>query len=256
MNDTPASTRGQWEQRAAQSGNRLSGVLFRGFSEQANAAMHRWHEWVVSQSFLPRLANAARVLDLGCGYGRLSKTVREHRADIDLIGQDVSPSYCKLFREDIGDCVQADGCRAPFASETFDAVMAITCLMYGTRASTPLQIEEIRRVLRPHGVLLLLDPGYELQRLIAAVSFGGRHSPTGGRGFSVDEYPEFVSKGGFRIEAMGGNPWLSAALLVPGVARSKHLLVRRLLNCNVRKDCRERGFSRVALHRWICAARQ
>jgi SAM-dependent methyltransferase len=202
------------------------------------------------------LASAARVLDLGCGYGRLSKTVREHRADIDLIGQDVSLSYCKLFREGVGDCVQADGCRMPFAGETFDAVMAVTCLMYGTRASTPLRIEEIRRVLRPHGVLLLLDPGYELQRLIAAVNFGGRQSPTGGRGFSIGEYPALVSKGGFRIEAVGGNPWLSTALLVPGVARSKRLWVRKLLDYNVRKDCRETGYSRVALHRWICAARQ
>ena len=256
MNDAPVSTRDQWEQRAAQSGNRLSGVLFRGFSEQANAAMHRWHEWVVYRSFLPRLANAARVLDLGCGYGRLSKTIREHRADIELVGQDLSLSYCKLFREDVGDCVQSDGCRMPFASETFDAVMAVTCLMYGTRASTPLRIEEIRRVLRPHGVLLLLDPGYEMQRLIATVSFGGRQSPTGGCGFSVAEYPALVSREGFQIHAMGGNPWLSAALLVPGVARSKRPLVRKLLDYNVRKDCHETGFSRVALHRWICATRQ
>lgn len=256
MNDALASTRDQWEERATQSGSKLSGVLFRGFSEQSNAAMHRWHEWVVSESFLPRLREGARVLDLGCGYGRLSKTIRARRPDIAVVGQDVSISYCKLFRDGVGDCVQGDGYRLPFATGAFDAVMAVTCLMYGSRESTPGQLTEIRRVLQPHGMLLLLDPGSELQRLITAVGFRRRQSPTGGHGFSMAEYHELVSKAGFRIQSKGGNPWLSAALLVPGVARSNRALVRNLLERNVRKDCREAGFSRLALHRWICAVRQ
>ena len=256
MNDGLASTRDQWEQRATQSGDQLSGVLFRGFSKQANAAMHRWHEWVVSRSFLPRLADGARVLDLGCGYGRLSRTIRSRRPDIVILGQDVSRSYCKLFREGVGDCVQADAGRLPFEDGTFDAVMAVTCLMYGTRASVPEQMKGIRRVLKPRGAVLLLDPGYELQRLIAAAVFKSMPSPTGGCGFSMAEYPALVSNGGFRIEARGGNPWLSAALLVPGVARSDHPLIGRLLDGNAEKDCRESGFSRLALHRWIIASRE
>ena len=256
VNDGRTSTRDRWEQRAIQSGKQLSGVLFRGFSEQANAAMHRWHEWVVSESFLPRLPKGARVLDLGCGYGRLSKTIRERRPDIDVVGQDVSLSYCKLFSDSVGDCVQGDGYRLPFATGVFDAVMAVTCLMYGPRESAPGQLTDIRRVLEPRRALLVLDPGYELQRLIAAVTFRRTQSPTGGRGFSMAEYPELVSKAGFRIQSMGGNPWLSAVLLVPGVARSNRMWVRNLLRGNVRRDCREAGFSRLALHRWICAVRQ
>ena len=256
MDDGLASTRNQWEKRAAQSGDQLSGVLFRGFSGRANAAMHRWHEWVVSESFLPRLAGGARVLDLGCGYGRLSKTIRARRSDIAILGQDVSLSYCKLFREGVGDCVQADASRLPFEDDTFDGVMAVTCLMYGPRASVPAQMEDIRRVLRPEGTLLLLDPGCELQRLIATVSFKSTRSPTGGHGFSLAEYPALVSKSGFRIRAMGGNPSLSLALLVPGVARSNRPLIGRLLEGNARKDCREAGFSRLALHRWIIASRE
>lgn len=256
MNDGLASTRNKWERRAAQSGSQLSGVLFRGLSEQANAAMHRWHEWVVSGSFLPRLTDGACVLDLGCGYGRLSKTIGERRPDIAILGQDVSFSYCKLFHEGVGDCVQADACRLPFQDGTFDAVMAVTCLMYGTRTSIPEQMKDIRRVLRPRGTLLLLDPGYELQLLIAAMSFKSVQSPTGGRGFSMAEYPALVSKSGFRIEAMGGNPWLSVALLVPGIARSNNPQSGRLLDGKARKDCREKGFSRLALHRWIIASRE
>ena len=256
MSDASTSTRDQWERRATQSGDRLSGVLFRGFSEQANAAMHRWHEWVVSESFLPRLGNGARLLDLGCGYGRLSKTIRVRRPDIAIQGQDVSLSYCKLFREGVGDCVQADACRLPFENDTFDAVMAVTCLMYAARTSIPEQMKDIRRVLRPHGTLLLLDPGYELQRLIAAASFKSAQSPTGGRGFSMAEYPALVSKGGFRIRAMGGNPRLSAALLVPGVARSNGPMIGRFVEIQGRKDRHEKGFSRLALHRWIVASRE
>lgn len=256
MSDELANTRNQWEQRATRSGSQLSGVLFRGFSEQANAAMHRWHQWVVSEAFLPRLARGARVLDLGCGYGRLSKTIRMRRPDIAVVGQDVSLSYCKMFREGVGDCVQADACRLPFENGTFDGVMAVTCLMYGPRASVPAQMEDIRRVLRPQGTLLLLDPGYELQRLIAAVSFKSTRSPTGGYGFSMAEYLALVSNSGFRIQAMGGNPSLSLALLVPGVARSNRPLIGRLLDGNAGKDCRESGFSRLALHRWIIASRE
>ena len=256
MNDSLASTRNQWEQRAAQAGNELSGVLFRGFSEQANVAMHRWHEWVVSESFLPRLINGARMLDLGCGYGRLAKTIRVRRKDIDVVGQDLSLAYCKLYHDGTGDCVQADGRGMPFAAGAFDAVMAVTCLMYAPRADVPAQLADIHRVLRPRGSLLLLDPGYELQHLIAAVTFKSTKSPTGGRGFSMAEYPALVSNAGFRIQAMGGNPWLSIALVVPGVARSNHALVRSVLDRNASKDCRAAGFSRLALHRWIIASRE
>lgn len=255
LDDSLASVREQWEQRATQSGDRPSGVLFHGLSTQANAAIHRWHEWVVAQVFLSRLREGATVLDLGCGYGRLSRTIHERRPDLHIVGQDMSHVYCRRFRDNVGACVQADAHRLPFVTGSFDAVMAVTCLMYGARASVPDLLVDVRRVLRSRGTLLLLDPGYELQKLIQVVRPRREQSPTGGAGFTVAEYPALLADCHFIVDARGGNPWTSGALLMPGVGRSHSPWSARLINRVAIRDCRVAGYSRFALHRWVLATR-
>lgn len=244
-----------WEQRASAYGKDLSGVLFQGLSASANAAIDRWHSWVTRTHFSSGLPVGARVLDLGCGYGRLTATVATHRPDLEIIGQDLSFEYCKLYKDTEKTCIQAEAERLPFKDNTFDGVMAITCLMYTQRSSRSTALQELYRIVKPGGVLFIIDPGMEMQRLIATVRRHSPESPTGGKGFTRKEYVSLSRDAGFDIEEKGGNPWLSSILMTPFIARSSSRLATRLMNTGMRLDCSTSGYSATALHRWLLLRR-
>lgn len=248
-----SDVRKQWEKRAVKSNSLLSGVLFQGLSERANSVLHDWHAWVVREVFLPKLAVGARVLDLGCGYGRLSKIIAAERPDIQLVGQDLALAYCRMFAKAYGPCALADATKPPFVADAFDGIISITCLMYVPRTELAHTLETLRSILRLGGVFLSVDPGYELQHLIARMRRDKSHSATGGQGFSREEYRDLFEQSSFVVAAVGGNPCLSTALIVPGVAKSNADWVSATLARLGRRDCRTAGYSRFALHRWIMA---
>ena len=248
-----SSVKEQWEKRAVKSSSLLSGVLFQGLSEQANSVLNDWHAWIVREIFLPKLPTGARVLDLGCGYGRLSKVIATERPDIHLIGQDLAMTYCRLFADAYGPCALADAAKPPFVAESFDGIISITCLMYVPRTELSQTLKTLWGILRSGGVLLSVDPGYELQHLIARLRGKQSHSPTGGQGFFRDEYRQLFERSSFSVTEVGGNSFMSSALIVPGVARSNVPWICAALTGQGRRDRRTAGYGRFALHRWIAS---
>lgn len=250
-----SEVRRHWEQRAEASSARLSGVLFQGLSDQANAALNEWHAWIARHVFLPQLATRAKVLDLGCGYGRMGKIIASERPDIQLIGQDLAITYCRMFADSCGPCVLADATAPPFFTQSFDGVIAVTSLMYVPLPVLGQTLIGLRSLLRPGGVMLSIDPGYELQHFISR--FRRRKSPslTGGVGFSQNDYVHVFEESGFVIMDRGGNPHLSCALLVPGIAGARASWVKRALGAQARRDCATSGYNSLALHRWLLTKR-
>lgn len=244
-------TRRSWEQRAYESNRDIKGVLFRGLSEQSNLHVHDWHAWIVLNVLLPRLPQQARLLDLGCGYGRLSDVVARARPDIEIVGQDIASGYCRIFAESHGRCVLASAMQPPFRDACFDGILGVTCLMYAPRVSVPSTLALLNLLLRPRGVILMLDPGIEMQKAAALVRRRRAVSPTGGSGFGSIEYRQLLVRAGFTVAAAGGNPFLSSVLLVPGIARIAGRRMHAMLSRVAKFDHRETGYSRLALHRWI-----
>jgi 2-polyprenyl-6-hydroxyphenyl methylase/3-demethylubiquinone-9 3-methyltransferase len=92
-----------------------------------------------------------RMLDLGCGKGRFARRFQE--AGAEVVGLDVSAG---MLREAVGiDRVRGSARRLPFASESFDAVVAVEVLEHV--GAIPEVLAEMRRVLRPGGVVAIVD---------------------------------------------------------------------------------------------------
>lgn len=105
------------------------------------------------RALLPPLAGR-RVLDAGCGGGRTSAWLVE--AGAEVVGIDVSPELLRLARERLpaASFVLADLAEPlPFADSSFDLVVSSLVMHYLRDWEPPLR--ELRRVLRPDGVLVL-----------------------------------------------------------------------------------------------------
>lgn len=121
-----------------------------------------WFSWVASQ--LP-LRQGHLVLDVGCGPGWFWAAVAEDLpGKLDLTLSDLSPG---MVREAVERCLplpfgsvtgrQADAIALPFASDSFDAVVAMHMLYHVADPSKA--IAEMHRVLKPGGFLAVTTNG-------------------------------------------------------------------------------------------------
>jgi SAM-dependent methyltransferase len=245
MNDN----RQTWDERARALGATRRGVLFKGFTDVANGRLHDWHAWLVREVFAPAVDPAGgAVLDLGCGYGRLSQILAAARPDLFVVGQDISGWYCQRMAEGGAGAVLADLRALPFRPRSMAGAMAITSLMYLNRAEVGAAFKQIAAMLRPHAPLLVVDPGEELRSLIGRLVGNRVASATGGRGFCRGEYLALAREAGFEVLGKGGNPRDSALLLVTAGGRVGWSVASRLTG---RQAHHAGGYSPLALHRWL-----
>jgi SAM-dependent methyltransferase len=120
-------------------------------------------EWLYERGLL---AEWARVLDLGCGIGRMELALHDRVASLDAI--DLSPRMVDVARVRCAELANvrvtlADGQALDFAAKRFDLVLAIDSVPYMVQAGEPVidgMFAEIARVLAPGGVLAVLNFSY------------------------------------------------------------------------------------------------
>jgi SAM-dependent methyltransferase len=102
-----------------------------------------------------RLRDRDTVLEIGCGYGWISKALLEE-AKIRWIGLDRSESMVRRLRVELAThnptALISEGCSLPFPSASFDKVLCTGVLMHIDDDFAVLR--EMERVLRPGGLLL------------------------------------------------------------------------------------------------------
>lgn len=104
-----------------------------------------------------------RLLDIGCGTGTMITHLAQQPEAEFLVGLDYSPVMVRHATAKIADAPQAaklhvllgDSERLPFADESFDVLTC--CHSFHHYPHQPAVIQEFRRVLRPGGLLLLVD---------------------------------------------------------------------------------------------------
>lgn len=97
-------------------------------------------------------SNPLRVLDAGCGTGK----VLENLKDCEAFGFDLSATALALAaRRGLSRVAQASLVDVPYRSDTFDLVVSLDVLPNVEEAAVPQALAEFYRVLRPGGRLIL-----------------------------------------------------------------------------------------------------
>ncbi|CAE7509047.1 ubiE [Symbiodinium sp. CCMP2592] len=103
------------------------------------------------------------VLEVAVGTGRCFEALEQSKEVRGYVGVDLNEAMLSVAREKLSDrpyearVLRADGHKLPFSDNSFDAVFGSLCLCAMERPAVAL--DEIVRVCRPGGQILLLEPG-------------------------------------------------------------------------------------------------
>jgi SAM-dependent methyltransferase len=102
------------------------------------------------------------ILDAGCGTGAVLQRLGNPRRHV---GVDRSPDALRFCRQrGLPNVVQADVAALPFADRRFDAVICSSVLYHRWVGDVGAALDELIRVLRPGGFLLVNLPAYGFLR--------------------------------------------------------------------------------------------
>jgi arsenite methyltransferase len=104
---------------------------------------------------------AVRVLELGCGRGFNLLSLARRNPDVTLDGIDLTPWHVRAarlaaWRRDNVEIQEGDFHRLPYADESFDVVYSVEAICHA--ADVYAVSEEVRRVLRPGGRFVTVEP--------------------------------------------------------------------------------------------------
>lgn len=110
-----------------------------------------WFNWLFNQIDFSKVN---RLLELGCGNGKLWQENRIDLRNREIFLSDISEGMVEEVRNKLGsdfNCIVADAEKIPFKDSYFDSIIANHVLFYLNDLN--LGIKEISRVLRPNGIL-------------------------------------------------------------------------------------------------------
>ena len=166
----------EWDQRSARLGSTQRAVLFKRFPGWLNQSIHRRHIRFTVDNCPARLS---RVLDVGCGYGRISLELAESFPETLFYGVDLSTEFARHYEQHVGPCFNGP-IQHFHPEETYDLILIITTLMYLGAEEHIEVLERLWSSLNPGGRIVCIEPASELfilwRRLTGKVSA----SPTGG----------------------------------------------------------------------------
>jgi SAM-dependent methyltransferase len=105
---------------------------------------------------LAGMTRLGRLLDFGCGWGNFLSAARE--TGWDAVGIEVDPAKIDFARKHGLNAVQGDLLAGTFPAGSFDAIIAQQVFEHLYQPAA--YLEEIRRLLRPGGIVFIGVPNY------------------------------------------------------------------------------------------------
>lgn len=151
--------RAAWNERSKKYGRRIEGVLPKSLDPLINDYLDKWMFEIIEKNINRNYK--LNILDLGCGYGRLSKQILRKFPNVEVAGVDIAENYVDIFNKTLspkGKAYVGDIKKLPFKSESFDLVFIVTSLMYLTEHEDQIAcIREMKRVLKDKGRFVIIE---------------------------------------------------------------------------------------------------
>jgi len=129
---------------------------YAGIYDRLFDSMNKGLKLVGIRMFRP--TKGMNILDVGCGTGSHLELYQRYKCN--LFGIDLSPSMLNVARERLGDSAQldlGDANEMPYEDDKFDLVISMLSLHEMSPDTRSEVLNEIKRVLKSDGRLLLID---------------------------------------------------------------------------------------------------
>jgi len=118
-----------WDQRQQRLGSNQRSVLYKNLPEVFNQSLHKRHSQFIVNNIPP---TAHRLLDLGCGYGRLAREVKRDNSEIAISGVELCQAFAEQFDKEFEECFHGS-IQSYQPQNRFDVILIVTVLMYVER---------------------------------------------------------------------------------------------------------------------------
>jgi ubiquinone/menaquinone biosynthesis C-methylase UbiE len=152
----------------------------------------------------------ARLLDVGCGTGRLLRQIATAHPRLRLFGVDMSPPYVRAARELLADVPEAslaaENAEAlPYRDGYFDIVTSVYLFHELPRAARRTVLREMKRVLAPGGMLVIEDSAQLAESEVLAptlANFAQNFHEPFYKDYLRDDLAAAMTDVGFRVQSV------------------------------------------------------
>ena len=177
------------------------GAVAQPYAEAFGDDLHRLPVDLAALDLLvTRVGPRSRVLDVGCGPGQVGRYLTQQ--GVEVIGADLAVEMARLAESRSGLRAVCGDMRAlPFASRSFSGAVAYYSVQHVRRQELGEALIELRRVLDPHGPLLIathLGKG----EVFVDEFLGHQIETVGGTLYGAEELSRMVERHMYSIEEM------------------------------------------------------
>ena len=145
--------RKSWEDRQIEFGNSPRSVLFRNLPDWVNRGIHQRHMRFILSN-LP--GDAKSLLDIGCGYGRISQQIKQTHSELCIQGVELCEAFALEFQQTIGPCA-ISSIEDHQPDRKFDCILSVTCLQYVSEDQFQTTLEKYWAALNPGGRFICIE---------------------------------------------------------------------------------------------------